>query len=284
MKLANDLIFTNIDTITAFDPTSGNYLFTLDELTSSTIAHTEETQDITGKNGRLLSRTKRNKGVTISGTNGIVSGGLMALQTGGEYTDKEDAEVMWSETLTVETKTVSSTTTSKATTTWKAVGTAGAEIAELYIKTSSNGLGTELTQATTLATGKFTYDPSTKTLSFYVDSETGAEIADGTEIYVCYKRKVAATTLDNDSDVYSGKAMLYVDGLAEDRCSNVYRVQFFFPKVDFTGEFSLEFSDSGQVAHSFEATAMAGACGAGTKYYTYTVFGANTADYVESNN
>ena len=264
MKLANDLIFTNIDTITAFDPVTGDYMFTLDELTSSTIAHTEESQDITGKNGRLLSRSKRNKGVTISGTNGLVSGGLMSLQTGGEFVDKADAEVMWSESLTVQN--------GEATTTWKAVGTAGAEIAELYIKTADQTLGTELEQAAEAAAGKFAYDPTTKKLSFYSD------VANNTEVYVCYKRKVAATVLENDSDVYSGKAMLYVDGLAEDKCSNVYRVQFFFPKVDFTGEFSLEFSDGNQVAHSFEATAMAGACGAGTKYYTYTVFGANAAD------
>lgn len=264
MKLANDLIFTNIDTITAFDPVSGDYLFTLDELTSTTIAQTEESQDITGKNGRLLSRSKRNKGVTISGTNGIVSGGLMSVQTGGEYVDDADAEILWAESLVV--------TSGAAATTWKGVGTSGAEIVELYIKNNDQTLGTELTQAATAAAGKFTYDPSTKALGFYSD------VADGTEIYVCYKRKVGALVLENDSDKYSGKAMLYVDGLAEDKCSNVYRVQFFFPKVDFSGEFSLEFGDS-QVAHSFEATAMAGACGAGNKYYTYTVFGANAADY-----
>ena len=273
MKIANDLIFTNIDTITAFDVTTGKFMFVLDELTSGTIDHNEETQDITGKNGRLLSRSKRNKGVVISGTNGIVSGGMLELQTGGDYTSDNDAEIMWSETLTV--------TSSAATTTWKAVGTAGAEIVELYIKNSNGTLATELTQDSTLAAGKFTYNPSTKALAFFVNTTATPnvpELPDGTEIYVCYKRKVAATVLENDSEKYSGKASLFVDGLAEDKCGNMYRVQFYFPKVDFSGDFSLEFGDQ-QVAHSFEATAMAGACGEGTKYYTYTVFGANTPDY-----
>ena len=275
MKIANDLIFTNIDTITAFDVTTGKFMFVLDELTSGTIDHNEETQDITGKNGRLLSRSKRNKGVVISGTNGIVSGGMLELQTGGDYTSDNDAEIMWSETLTVQDN--------AATTTWKAIGdsTLHNEIVELYVKNGDGTLARELTQDGTAASGKFTYNASTKALGFYVDTTSTPNVPDlpnGTEIYVCYRRKVAATILENDSEKYSGKASLFVDGLAEDKCGNMYRVQFYFPKVDFSGDFSLEFGDQ-QVAHSFEATAMAGACGEGTKYYTYTVFGANTPDY-----
>lgn len=261
--LANDLIFKEIDTIDVFEIGTGNFMFSLDELTSSSIAQTQETQDVTGKGGRLLSRTKKNKGVTISGSNGVVSAGLMALQTGGEFVNKDDATIMWNDTLTVKS--------GAAATTYKAVGTTGAEIVELYIKDANNAVTVQLQQASAVAAGKFTYDPATKALKFHTD------VADGTEIIVYYKRKISAVVLDNDSDVYSGQAMLYVNGLAEDKCANVYRVQFFFPKVDFNGNFSIEMGDS-QTAHAFEASAMAGACGAGAKYYTYTIFGANTAD------
>ena len=122
----------------------------------------------------------------------------------------------------------------------------------------------------TAAAGKFTYDPATKALAF-------SGIADGTEIVVYYKRKITADVLDNDSETYSGKCALYIDALGEDKCANVYRIQFYIPKADFNGEFSLEMGEN-QTVHSFDAEALAGACGAGGKLWTYTIFGANTED------
>ena len=58
---------------------TGGYLFTLDELQNATIAQGQEKTDITGRQGRKLSSLKKNKTVTISGNNGIVSGGLLEL-------------------------------------------------------------------------------------------------------------------------------------------------------------------------------------------------------------
>lgn len=261
IAVGKDLIFKEIQTINVFDIGTGDFMFSMDELTGYSIQHTEESQEVTGKNGRILSRTKRNKGVTISGTNGIISAGMLAIQTGGEYTTGSTT-IMWADYLTVNSN--------AATTSYIAIGTAGAEITSLVIKNADGSVASELEQDATAGNGKFAYDPTTKALTF-------SGVADGTEIVVYYKRQISATVLENDSDKYSGKAMMYVDGLAEDKCANVYRVQFFFPKVDFSGEFTLDFSDS-QTVHNFEAVAMAGACGGGAKYYTYTVFGVNAAD------
>ena len=63
-----DLIITSLETIRAFDITSGNYLFELDELQNVSIAQGQEKVDITGKQGRKLSSMKRNKTMTISGS------------------------------------------------------------------------------------------------------------------------------------------------------------------------------------------------------------------------
>lgn len=261
--LPNGLILKEIDTIDCYQVGTGNFLFTIDELTASSIANSEESQDTTGKGGRLLSRTKKNKSVTVSGTNGVISAGLMELQTGGEFSEDDTAEIEWCDILTVKN--------SAATTSYMAVGTAGAEIVELYIKGANGLTADQLTQADSVSAGKFTYNPATRALAF------NSDIADGTEIAVYYKRRVAAVVLDNNSDEYSGQATMYVNGLAEDKCSNVYRVQIYFPKVDFNGNFSLDTGDS-QTVHSFEASAMAGACGAGSLYYRFIVFGANEAD------
>lgn len=258
----NDITITSLETITAFDVVTGNYKFTLDELQNASIANSQEQTDITGKGGRKLSTLKRNKSVTISGTNGMVSGGLLEMQTGGKFENKA-TEVLWTDYLTV--------AEGKANTTWKAVGTEGAEIEGIYMRNTDGTLGEELEQAAEVAAGKFTYSPEAKLLSFHTD------VTDGSELVVYYKRRITADVLSNDSDVYSGKCALYIDALAEDKCANVYRVQFYVPKADFSGEFSIELGDN-QTVHAFEAQSLAGACGAGASLWTYTVFGANTAD------
>lgn len=261
--IINDVTITSLETITAFGLVSGNYMFTLDELQNATINQTQETSDITGKGGRKLSKIKRNKAVTISGANGLISGGLMELQTGGEFENKATT-VRWTDYITVGAN-------NSATTTYKAIGTSGAEIVDLFIRNADGTLGTKLEQAATAASGKFAYAPATKELTFHTD------ITEGTEIVAYYDRRITADTLDNYSDKYSEKCVLYVDALGEDKCGNVYRVQFFIPKADFSGEFGLEFGDN-QAVHNFEAEALAGACGSGGKLWTYTMFGANAAD------
>lgn len=257
-----DITITSVETITAFDIVSGAYLFTLDELQGVTIAQSQEKTDITGKQGRKLATLKRNKAVTISGTNGMVSHGLLERQTGSAFENKA-TEVMWTDYLTVQSH--------KATTSWKAIGTAGAEIDALYLKNADGTLGTELEQDSTAAAGKFAYAPATKELTFHTD------VADNTEIVVYYKRKITANILNNESDVYSGKAALYIDALCEDKCANVYRLQIFMPKADFDGEFSFEMGDN-QTVHEFSADALAGACGAGGQFFTYTLFLNNAED------
>lgn len=257
-----DLIITSVETITGFDMVTGDLRFVLDELQNVSIANTEEKEDITGKGGRKLSSLKRNKGVTISGTSGLLSGGLMELQTGGTFENKT-AEVMWADYITV--------SSNAATTTYTAIGTSGAEIEELYIRNTDGTLGNKLEQDTAAASGKFAYAPATKALTF-------SGIADNTEIVVYYKRHIQADVLDNNSDSYSEKATLYIDAMAEDKCNNLYRVQFFIPKADFNGEFTIEMGDS-QATHDFEAESMSGACiGNSSLLWTYTVFGANAED------
>lgn len=258
--MVKDITITSVDSILVTNVTTGAYLFMLDELENVSIAQSEEKTDITGKQGRKLSSLKRNKSVTISGTNGLVSGGLLEMQTGSEFSNKA-VDVMWTDYLTV--------TSNAAATKWKAIGTSGAEIKELYVVTNG-AADTELTQDAQAASGKFAYNPSTKALTF-------SGVADGTEIVVVYKRRITADVLENMSDKYSTKGAIYVDATGEDKCGNLYHAQFYFPKADFSGDFTLDMGDN-QTVHAFEAEALAGACGAGGKLWTYTVFGVNTAD------
>lgn len=263
----SDITITSLETIDAFDIVTGGYLFTLDELQNATIAQGQEKTDITGKQGRKLSSLKKNKTVTISGRNGIVSGGLLELQTGSKFENRV-TEVMWNDYLIV--------SENKAILTYRAVGTLGNEVEAVYIKNTDGTLGKTLTQDATAGDDTFAYDPATKTLTFSEDA-----IADGTEVVVYYKRQIQASVLNNMSDTYSGKCALYINALAEDKCANIYRIQFYIPKADFNGEFSIEMGDN-QTVHDFEAESLAGAgCGyhnQSGQLFTYTVFGANAED------
>ena len=268
----NDVTITSLETITAFDITTGNFKFVLDELQSATIAQSQDKTDITGKQGRKLSSLKRNKAVTISGNNGLVSGGLMELQTGCAFENKVTT-VMWTDYLVVNDN--------QTTTSYKAVGTAGNEIESVYVKNADSTLGKKLTQGATAAEGVFAYDPATKVLTFFEDDTAGTkEIEDGTEIVVYYFRQIQADVLTNMSDTYSGKCALYIDCFGEDKCANVFRIQFYIPEADFNGDFSIEMGDN-QAVHAFEAESLSGACGkvgSATALWTYTIFGVNAED------
>ena len=263
MANVSDIAITSLEVITAFDVITGDYLFTLDELQNATLSNTEEKQDIVGKQGRKLTSLKKNKAVTISGSNGLVSGGLFELQVGNKF-KSEVTEVMWTDYLTVKGN--------SATTAYIAVGTEGADITAAYVKNSDGTLGAAMIQADAAAEGKFAYDPATKAMTF-----SGLE--DGTEIIAYYMRHIQANVLENLSDQYSGKATLYIDAIGEDKCANVYRIQIKIPKADFSGEFSLEMGDS-QTMHNFEAEALAGSCGGSGSLWDYIIFGNNAEDVV----
>lgn len=258
-----DLMITSLDTIAAYSLT-GEPRFILDELQDTTIANTEEKTDITGKQGRKLSSLKKNKAVKISGTNGILSAGMMEAQTGSQFTHKESTPVDQVDYLTI--------TGDGATTEFKAVGTTGAEIRAVYIVGTNNVATTKLTQDTAVGEGKFTYDPTTKKLAF---TENAYE--DGTAIRVFYTRNIEADVLENLSEKYSEKLRLVIDGTAEDKCGTVYRVQFRIPKADFSGNFDLALGGD-QAVHAFEAESLAGSCGSSGALWDYTVFTSDAGD------
>lgn len=266
MTNVKDLAITEIVDMTVFDISTGAYWFSLEELQNWQLSQAETNSDVTGRNGRLITRLKKNKSVTVSGTNGLLSSGLMEMQTGAKFASGTTT-VKWTDYLVVGSD--------KAVTKYTAIGTAGSEILELYVKANDITIGTEYTQDSAVGAGKFTYTPGTKTITFNT-----SELADGTEIVVVYTRNISAVSLSNTSGTLSGKGIAYVNALAEDTCGNVYRVQYYFPKLNFSGEFTNELGGD-QTTHNFTAVAEANDC-LGGAFYTYTVFGVNAADVAVS--
>ena len=146
-------------------------------------------------------------------------------------------------------------------------------VKSMEFKNTNGTLGKPLTQSATAdEEGHFAYNPESKEISFYESS-----VPDGTEICVFYHRQIKANVLENMSDTYSEKCTLYVDATGEDTCANVYHIQFYIPKADFDGNFELTMGYD-QTVHSFEAEALAGACGTSGTYFTYTIFEAEADD------
>lgn len=273
MLNVNELSITSFETVMACGINGGAFRFLLDEMQNCTIANTQENTNLTGRNGRTIGMLKKNKAVKVSGANGMVSLGLIETEVGS---------VASSQVTTVKipdyiVATADESGAVSAITNYVAVGSAGNEIGTLYVKNSNGTIKKTLTQDATTSTGKFTYDPATKKIAF-----AEGDVANGDEITVYYKRKIKAdTVIENVSDKFSEKLELYIDALAEDKCKNEYRVQFFIPYADFSGNFDIAMGDN-QTVHNFEATSIASTCGNGSSvFWKLIVFGENTEDVTE---
>lgn len=254
--IIDDLIITELESISAYSLNDSNLLFTLDELQDATIEQSQDSSDVTGRGGRKIATLKKNKAVKISGTSGIVSGGLMQLQTGSEFTKEAKAIVLHTEVLTAHDGAVTFSATPAGSDKIKCTWTSGG---------NGNGVFGKLVEV----------DPVTgvtnKTITLGTTDDEKAEL-EGKEVTVQYFVEVAGAKLINASDKFSQKCKLYVDVLCEDKCSNVYHGQYCIPKADFSGEFSMEFGGD-QVTHKFDAEALAGGCKGGNEFYTFTIFG-----------
>lgn len=272
MLNVSDLSITSFETVMACGINGGVFRFLLDEMQTCTISNTQENTNLTGRGGRTIGMLKRNKAVTVSGANGMVSLGLIEAEVGAAGESNATTTVKIPDYIVAVAGEPDGDVVAK--TNYKAVGTAGNEIGDLHVKNSNGTIKKTLTQDAAVSDGKFTYNPETKTIAF-----NKGDVEVGDEITVYYKRKINAdVVIENVSDSFSEKLELYIDAIAEDKCKNEYRVQFFIPYADFTGSFDLAMGDS-QTVHNFEATSLASACGNGSSvFWKMIVFGADTED------
>lgn len=254
----NKLVITEIAQITAFN-NAGELEFILDEVQNGSIKNSQEKSDVTGRNGRKIASLKKNKAVTVSATNGLLVGGLLAAQTGTEV-EHGEFKIRVTDIVTV--------SENKCTISKEAVGTKGNEIGVIYIKNSNGSLGKKFEQSDSVDTGKFTYKPDTKEIAF-----NDGEINDGTEIVAFYDVVVeSAARISNDSEKYSKVLRLYIDVVLQDDCDVEYAGQVIIQRADVSGEFELTLGGD-NFAHAFEAESLAGGCAGSTNLWDLIVYG-----------
>ena len=257
----NKLSITSIDQIMCFN-NANECEFIMDEIQDGTISNTQEKTDITGKGGRKIGSLKKNKGVTVTATNGFVVGGALAAQTG---TDVEQGKfkVRMTDTLTLDAE-------KKAKTHFKPVGTVGNEIGVAYRKNPNGSLGEKFTQNTTCEDkGNFTYTNGESNEICFCSSDNFVE---GDEVVVFYDVEITSAKISNDSEKYSKTLKMYIDVTCQDNCDNLYHGQFQIERADFSGEFELAMGGDPTV-HNIEAESLAGGCSGSTKLWDFIVYG-----------
>ena len=252
---------TSYDDIIGFDRTNGSLEMILDELSDFTLNNTQEKTDITGKGGRVIGSLKKNKSVTGSGTNGMLSGGALATVLGSEV-ENGTYNIRYTDTIIVNAD--------KGTTRETALGTAGNEIGTIYLRDAENAYisgGTKLTQvAATPATGEFSYDPATKEITFFA-----GDVTDGTEVIAFYDAEVEGKKITNDADNYSKVLSVFVNVTCQDGCDNIFHGQFLIPRADFSGEFEIA-GGSDPSTLGFEFTSLPDLCTGESKLWDFIVF------------
>lgn len=245
----NDYTITEFVNFEAYMRDSGMLDFRLEELQNFTLNATQDKNELTGKNGRVIGYKKQNKKITGEGTYGMISAGLMKAQTGGDITSGKH-KVKKSELKVVSGATVITDAT--------AVGTAGSEIG--YIKAlAPNGAVTQVYEQATVADAThFSYDSSTKTLTLPVN-ETNPIISTGTKIVYAYEREVEATKITNPSDKFSEVREVWIHCFGTDACDNEYYIAIRIPRADFSGEFSINIGGD-QTVQNFSFDGMADLC------------------------
>lgn len=255
----NGFTITSIETLAAFNRTTGVCEIYLNELTDAKISCTEDVTEITGKGGRILKQIKKNKGVTVSGTSALMSADLMAAQLGATATTAADTKIRITETITV-----SGTTAVTANT---AVGVTGAEIIEIRKVADNGALTTRYTQGDEVTATTFTYTPATKTITL----PTGLENDD--IVAVIYDYTTEGCTISDLSDVYGKTLQTYITAVGVDICDKEYKCQFVIPRLSFSGATDIEMSSDSQVTQAFEGTVLVDTCaGADSKLFDFIVF------------
>ena len=252
---------TSYDQITCFDRINGSLEMILDELTDFTLSQEEEKSDITGKGGRTIGSLKKNKKVTGKGTNGMLSGGALAAMLGSDIEDGEYT-IRYTDTIIV--------SSNEGTTTETAVGTVGNEIGTIYVRDENKAYisgGKKLTQTSGVPkTGEFSYEPSTKKITFFAD-----DVASGTEVIAFYDAKVTGKKITNDADNYSKTLSAFIDVVCTDSCDNLFHGQFIIPRADFNGTFDLQ-GGSDPSTQGFEFTSLPDLCTGKSALWDFIVF------------
>lgn len=262
----DNLIIQTIDRFTFKSKASGDIYFIAEDLQDATLSNNEEMVYGSGKAGRRISVLKRNKTANLAFTNGYVSFGQIAAQTGSD-TKSSDTETLETQIFEV-IKTTSSGTpaTISAKTTYLGIGTNGAELKKIYKRNPDGSQGTSYEQAAAASATEFEYDYETGNITL----PTGVFTKAGEEIIVTYTANVKGKKVANDGDTFSKDGTAIVDLTIQSVCDDtLYHGVLVMDRAAGNGTFEITFGGD-QTVQAFSCEALPNICSGGD-YWHLTV-------------
>lgn len=239
-----------VDTL-VFDPADGSHLATIEDAQSMTLTNGSESVDATGRDGALLASWDTSKTARLSGSNGLISEGILAVQTGADVETVTDfVGAMISDVL-------ETTDGLKATTVYTASSSVvGNELQWLYVNNADGSLGRKYSQSSIADATHFSYDPATKVITLPTSAITA-----GSKITVFYTPVISsAKRIRNEAGKFPKVCKVISNALFQDVSTGKdYHGQIIFSKAKASGNFDFTYGDSAAV-QAFEFTAMTG-CG-----------------------
>jgi hypothetical protein len=246
--------------IKTFDLETGSCLALLDDLKETTWENNGEVVYAQGGRGNpKVIGFGHSKTSMLNTQNATIVEGALAMQTGSDTIELTNStSVTYTDIQTVADDAV--------TTQFTATGTTGAEIGFVYVLNSDGTLGTPLTQAATVAAGKFTYTTGTKKVTFNT-----AELADGVKVIMFYKPTLASgKRIVNKTDIFAKNVKVIADGLFRDTCTGKdYAGQLVYDKAKVQEGYTFTLTANGEPSvHNLNFEALK-ACGANELWNLY---------------
>lgn len=253
---------TSVETIENYSRTDDTCLCILDEIKNVSLANSEDTTDVTGKNNQALFTIKRNKAVTGSGSSGYISGNLLSLQTGA---DPVSGKIKFRKREVIKFTDADTSVTL----TEDAVGTRGAEILNCIITTvgsESAETTKKYEQASSATATKFAYNTTGKVLT--LPTETNSK--NGT-VEVVYEYEKDGASVGNQSGTYGKTTHTFINCLGKNTCDEIYFVQIEIYRCDWNSNFTFDLGGDA-VEHPFEFKSLVDKCGGDNKFWDFKVF------------
>ena len=250
---------TSVETIENYSRTDDTCLSILDEIKNVSLANTEDSTDVTGKNDQALFTIKKNKAVTGSGSSGYISGNLLALQTGA---DPVEGKIKFRKREILKFVTPANTVTLSET----AVGTKGAEILSLIVTIDGEATSTKYEQASVAGVNKFAYSTSDNTITL----PTATNDKSGT-VEVVYEYEKDGASVGNKSGTYGKTTHTFINCLGKNTCDEIYFIQIEIYRCDWNANFTFDLGGDA-VEHPFEFKSLVDKCSGENAFWDFKVF------------
>lgn len=237
------------------EKTTGEALYSLNQITEPSLEITGEQADVVDAMGIKVASFDRSKQASLSGSNAFVNLGLAAAQFGS---DKKVASE--SAKLIVPVREVL-TVSAEKTVTLGATPVAAYPVA-VAVMTKDGGIAETLTQADEAAEGKFAIAGTTVT----------TVLAEGASVVVLYKKESAsAIQIENRADVFAKGGEFWLEVLFVDPCdtNTEYHGFVVFPNAKMTNETTIDFNN--EATHGFSIEAMQDYCDTEKKLFYIVV-------------